>query len=213
MSQINPYHPSFPLSARLRRAYAKMVERFWNDDDHQIYLVTITCNQIAGPDAVKIKTLLAESDHFYRALLLNCVRNPRSPAQKMYVPVMLGHPDLPVRKNSKPDPVDGTINGGLHMHFIVIIRLGSRLRVDLDEHVYRNKAIYMGTSGVKQDIHVEQIYRTPEKATEYVFKFLGREDFGCEFVFIRPKTLSELSAKGILPRPAPGPKSYCGPNP
>lgn len=201
MAQFNPIYLTRYRLGLIRQAYGIMVTRRWDDDDTQFYLVTLQFEHIGGNRATVLETMFREADHFYRVLLKGCERNPRSPARQMYVPLMIGHPDLPVRKNAKSSVADVSVNGGLHMQFIVIIHMGSRMKVDLDEHVNKNLDIYLGTKGVKRSIAVDHINRTPGKAAEYVMKFLGREDFGLDYAFIRPMAISEQPTPNSSGRP------------
>jgi len=141
--------------------------------------------------------MVQETDHFYRVILKNVERKPRSEARREHMPIMLGHPDLPVRKETK-NLREVYINEGLHMNGILLIPRRSRMKLTFDEHLRQNRKIYYGTSGVKRQIHVEPIRSSPEKATDYALKFMGRENLGFDHVFIRPKTISEQPSKSPL---------------
>lgn len=183
----------FPSTLRktLIDSYGEWFRLLWDSRKFELYLVVIMFNHLKLQDGPRLDQMVAESEHFYRAVMLNSQRKPRALARQVTLPMMLGHPDLPVRKAGKMSVPDVRINHGMHMNFMVAVPIG-QMSVPLDQHVQESPAIYYGSRGLKKRIHVERVDKTPAKATRYVMKFLGRGQFGLDHAFIMPKAVSEL---------------------
>jgi hypothetical protein len=69
-----------------------------------------------------------EVDRVYSTFITRVVRKPHSEYQKESRPILIGAPDRPVLKNEKQKLKDVKINGGVHLHGILLVPRQSRLK-------------------------------------------------------------------------------------
>src|SRR4051795_12421189 len=86
-------------------------------------------------------------------VLTRCVRNPRSELYRDKRPILFASPDLPVYKRNKDSMESIIINDGLHMHAIIILRPGTRLKETLVDHFFKKDEGYRSNTWIRT-IHV-----------------------------------------------------------
>src|SRR6185295_14073204 len=106
----------------------KTVETINEGDAH---FVTFMYHPLPGTQTNKIERMGQDIERIYNRLLTRCVRNPRSELYRDKRPILFASPDLPVYKRNKDSMESIIINDGLHMHAIIIIRPGTRLKETL----------------------------------------------------------------------------------
>jgi hypothetical protein len=129
----------------------------------------------------------------YSTFITRVVRNPRSALFKDALPVLLGCPDRPVRKNKKSTKDDVEINDGLHVHGILLVPKNSRLSHGAKKHFRLNKRFYVNGHHRIERIHLKRIKFTPDEATKYALKGLKRGWVNYERIIVLPRAKSELS--------------------
>ncbi len=94
---------------------------------------------------------------------------------------------------------DVKINGGLHVHAVVLVPRRSRLRTGLKQHVEERQALYLGHHGRLRRVHVARIKAGTEAvAVDCAMKTwaaqgprMGRR-MGMDDVLVLPRSASEL---------------------
>jgi hypothetical protein len=84
--------------------------------------------------------------------------------------------------------------GGLHVHLLVLIPPGSRLKEPLAEHLEKNLDRYAGVGTSIQRIHVEPATTVGSRLVDYVLKAIlnGRLSYD-EAVVVLPRARAELN--------------------
>lgn len=140
-----------------------------------------------------------EAERLYSTLICHLVRNPRSEMGKKKLPRAIFALDgrgsrKKVDISTRAVLADLNVNGGLHLHGIMLVPIETRLRESIKMHFDRDSRYY--SSYIRDDrplrrIHVEPIRSTPEIATDYAMKSLKRI-FDLEHILILPKSQSEI---------------------
>lgn len=128
-------------------------------------------------------------DRFYSTFITRIVRHPRSNSQPRYLPRLLLIPDMPVAKYKKKPIAQVSINGGLHIHGVLLMPPVSRLKVDLVSHLNQHQPLYLrhGLLGIQ----VQQVHSNLPRVVDYVFKSLKRHTFTFDDILIYPKSATE----------------------
>lgn len=143
------------------------------------------------PENPVLAQMFAEAALVYRKFVTRVVRRPLSPGSVDGLPVMIVAPDLPVAKRGKAE-ARIELNGGLHLHAVLLVPPRSRLRVPANEHFRRHQALYVGDRSRLDRIDVRPIEETVERAVGYVLKSLPRRRFTTDDVLVLPRSLSEM---------------------
>ena len=115
---------------------AQRVEAGWN-----AYLVTLMFSYISDEHRPAMARMFDEAERVYSTFVTRVVRRPLSSGSVGELPVMIVAPDSPVGKNGKPLR-EVTLNGGLHLHAVLLVPPRSRLQVPADEHFRQHQALY-----------------------------------------------------------------------
>ena len=154
------------------------------------YLVTLMFSRLSKECQPALPQMFDEAGRVYRTFVTRVVRRPLS-SQSVDLPVMIAAPDYSVGKSDKP-VAQIALNGGLHLHAILLVPPRSRLRIPVDEHFRQQQALYVGDRGRLSTIDVRPIEDTIERAVEYVLKSLPRRRFTTDDVLVLPRALSEM---------------------
>lgn len=162
------------------------------DDGWSASLLTLTFRQIPGSPAAVLGRMGDSVDRLYRTLVTNVVRRPASRNAVGLLPILIAAPDLPVPKHSRPVGPAIALNGGAHMHAMLLTRQrSSRLRTTVEEHFDLNHRLYVRPP--VDAIDVRPITRTPELALQYVLKSIRRGRFSFDDVLILSRARRELA--------------------
>ena len=151
--------------------YAELIQRHIDKKGDNAFLITFMFKSLAGSKQSILIRMNDEVQRVYSTFVTRVARNPRSPTQEAFLPLLITVPDGPVSKRKKQRLADVKINGGLHIHGILCVPWKCRLKVDVQTHFAKKKAVYVKNRLLR--IHVEPIY-SPKviKAVDYVFKSL-----------------------------------------
>lgn len=167
-----------------------MIVRQRVDDGWHPHLCTLMFARIPfGPTAV-IGRMGDAADRLYRTFVTNVVRRPTSPASLGSLPILIGAPDKPVAKRSKPTAIAPVLNDGLHMHALLLVPPHSRLTTTADAHFRDHQRLY--SRWPLDRVDVRSIDHTPERALAYVLKSIRRRRLSFDHVLILPRALAEL---------------------
>lgn len=155
-------------------------------------LVTFMFARIPGNPATIIGGMRREAERVYAALITRVVRRPMSLRSVGLLPIMIAAPDMPVPKRNKPAGDEIALNDGLHMHAVLLVPPGSRLKAGAEEHFHRHQRLYVRDRSRLERIHVRPITHTPESAVDYVLKSLRRNRVAYDDVLILPRALAEV---------------------
>lgn len=155
------------------------------------YLATLMFAQLPGKSTAVIEQMKASTELVYKKLLTRAVRWPRSAWSAGRLPVLVAAPDMPVGKHDKPLAAV-TINGGLHMHGVLMMPPFSRLRVPTDEHFRQKQAFYLGDRSHLRRIDLRPIKDDIEKAVDYALKNIRRGRFMIDDLLVLPRARSEF---------------------
>lgn len=156
------------------------------------YLLTIEFRQLPGSPKAVMEQMLKQTEGFYRKLVTRFHRCPTSKQAIPNLPVLLASADLPVPKHAKRKIADVTINGGLHVHGVLVIPPLSRLRIELGVHLMMDDDRYRHGSQMSA-IFAKPIEHSPANAAPYVFKQFdrGQLDYDNSTLFL-PRVRSEI---------------------
>jgi hypothetical protein len=156
-------------------------------------LVTILFSPLPGPRSSVISKMKDEMQRVYSTLVTRVHRKPKT-APNDELAVFIGAADLPVYKRDQSAITPVFCNGGLHVHILVLIPPGSRLKEPLAEHLEKNRDLYAGTGTSIQRIHVEAVTKVGSRLVDYVLKTIlnGRLSYD-EAVVVLPRARAELS--------------------
>ena len=166
-----PSHRSKLLAAEYSKWIAEKTVETINEGD--AHFVTFMYHPLPGTQTNKIERMGQDIERIYNRLLTRCVRNPRSELYRDKRPILFASPDLPVYKRNKDSMESIIINDGLHMHAIIIMRPGTRLKETLVDHFFKNDEGYRSNTWIRT-IHVLPIDKTPEKVSAYALKAIRR---------------------------------------
>ena len=177
-------------AGRIVAGYVELIQRRIADG-FTPYFVTFMFHPLPGGPAAIVAQMRREVERVYSTLVTRVVRDPRSPAAVGRLPLLIGCVDLPVRKTTKVQLRDVAVNGGLHVHAVLLIPARSRLRVPVVEHFARGPYLVPGRPLARLD--VRPIGFAPEVATDYMMKSLrsGRLSYD-DAVLVLPRCVDEL---------------------
>jgi hypothetical protein len=153
------------------------------------YLMTFMFNSQIGRRPVILANMTDELDRLYSTLVTRVLRNPHSPSQRPFRPILIVIPDLPVAKRNKTRLMPIRHNDGLHFHGILLISPYSRLKEDVVTHFKRHEHIYVKNR--LSQLHIEPITSDLAHVIDYVFKSVKRRRFEFTDIVIFPKSSGE----------------------
>jgi hypothetical protein len=136
-----------------------------------------------------------EINTVYTKLASRVVRDPRSPKWAHLLPRGVFFPDGPAFKRQKQTLQEATVNGGLHIHGVVVATKEGRMKEGLDEHFSANRRLYRTPNLYRID--VEPIRSDAPSVTDYAGKAVKKRRFSDDDILILPKTLDELPNKTV----------------
>jgi hypothetical protein len=169
------------------------------DDGYRPYLVTLTFAHIPHNPIVSVVGRMGDAvGRLYRTFLPRVVRRPKSSRLIGSLPILIAAPDLPVGKSSKPVGPAIALNGGLHMHAVLLVPPHSRLKTTADVHFQDRQDLYARHPLNRVD--VRPIVETPEIVLDCVLKsirrrrslFNGPLRLSFDDVLILPRALAEV---------------------
>jgi hypothetical protein len=184
--------PDFKI--KIIQEYTNFVQRYI-DKGWKPYIITFMFTNLPGGMEAILSQMEDEVMRVYSTFITRVVRNPRSALFKDALPILLGCPDRPVRKNKKSTVDDVKINDGLHVHGILIVPKQSRLSHGAKKHFRLNERFYVNEHHRIERIHLKRIKFTPEEATKYALKGLKRGWVNYERIIVLPRAKSELSGQ------------------
>jgi hypothetical protein len=186
------YYDTPDFRIKIIQEYANFVQRYINRE-WKPYIITFMFKDLPGGMEAILSQMEDEVMRVYSTFITRVVRNPRSALFKDALPILLGCPDRPVRKNKKNAVDDVKINDGFHVHGILLVPKHSRLSHGAKKHFRLNERFYVNEHHRIERIHLKRIKFTPEEATKYALKGLKRGWVNYERIIVLPRARSELS--------------------
>jgi hypothetical protein len=140
---------------------------------------------LGGVDKAALNKMMDEVERVYSTFITKVVRNPNSEYQKESRPILVAAPDRPVLKNEKQELRDVKINGGVHMHGILLVPGRSRLKEGIETHFKRHENRYVRNNLLR--LNVQPIQSDPREVVGYAFKSVKNRLFNCDDILIFPK--------------------------
>jgi hypothetical protein len=133
-----------------------------------------------------------EVHRVYSTLLTRVHRKPRT-ASVDELAVLVGALDLPVNKRDKACGPIVLLNGGLHVHALLLMPPVSRLKGSLVDHFLENPELYAGSGKSIQRIDVRPVVSDHGRVVDYVLKTVlnGRLSYD-EAVLVLPRSRGEI---------------------
>jgi hypothetical protein len=146
--------------------------------------------RLPGNPAAVVGQMRDEATRVFSALITRVARDPRRSAGSL--PIMIAAPDTPVPKRDKPAGDEIALNGGLHMHAVLLVPPRSRLRTSVEDHFRLNAGLYLRDRSRLDRVDVRPITHTPERAVDYALKAVRRGRVAYDDVLILPRAVAEL---------------------
>jgi hypothetical protein len=155
------------------------------------YFINIIFKPLRGSgSAIDAQMHDAIVNGFYPQLCKHLERHPGRRGRHKYLPHLFLFPDFPVYKTQKQSLRRVSLNGGLHYNGVVSISPRSRLKEDLNDHIWRNQSAYYGD--MIERIHVKPVTYDPYRLMDYGLKTVARGRADYERGIFLPKSLSEM---------------------
>jgi hypothetical protein len=158
------HYSSLELS-ELIADYSKWIEQYL-DEGRRPFLLSFMFKPL--PNNGKMVQMNDEVERIYSTLIMRVARKSRSPFQSHLSPILIAVPDFPVRKRGKQPLNNLSINSGLHMHGILLMPPGSRLKQDLVSYFKEHESLYVKNRLLGLD--VKPIDSNMPGVVDYVFK-------------------------------------------
>jgi hypothetical protein len=185
-SQDHNYYTPLP---KIINGYSQWVQEYV-DKGWNAFLVTFMFKPLGGTDKVALNKMMDEVERVYSTFITRVVRNPNSEYHKESRPILVAVPDRPVLKNEKQKLRDVKINGGVHMHGILLVPGRSRLKEGVEAHFKRYENCYVRNSLLR--LNVKSIQSNPQEVVGYAFKSVKNRLFNCDDILIFPKAKTEI---------------------
>ncbi len=157
-------------------------------------LVTLMFDHISGDFERRKAVMFDETERVYSTLVPHLVRHPKSKSGHAKLPIAVFALDLPGKKTSERSSQailrDVNINGGLHVHGLVLIRTDTRLRRTLNMHMAEDSKYYpeyVRDDRPLREIQVEPIRSFPDEVTDYALKSLKWKLPDLDNILVLPK--------------------------
>lgn len=159
----------------------------------QPFLLTFMYRPLAGSPSAVLLQMHREIERVYATFAPRVVRKPRSPSALGKQPILLGFPDMPVRKTIMPCFRDVAVNAGLHFHGLLLVPPVTRLNVSVEQHFIDNQAHYAPPHRSLARVHVVPIASELDFVVDYAGKGLrDRRIDPDDGVLILPRSASEM---------------------
>jgi hypothetical protein len=158
-------------------------------------LLTFMFQGMPGSAATVGARMRDEVGRIYSTFVTRVVRKPRSSAALGRLPILIGSLDVPTFKGRRASISDVRVNGGLHVHAVLVVAPGSRLTSSVAEHFRSNDILYRHGGERIARIHVEPVETDPRRVTRYAMKAIagGRVTYD-DGLILFPRAVSELGA-------------------
>jgi hypothetical protein len=174
--------------------YAEWVRQH-REEGLDTFILTLTFNHIPGPRHEVLRRMINEVERVYYKSLTRIVNNPSAPSMIDKRPIWIVTPDLPVPKKKQSGIRELKINGGLHLHAIVLMPRKSKIKCKLDQHFEEEQFLYVRPNYPLSKVHARLIRDRSEYVTEYVLKSLERGRTDLDEVVIFPRSRTEPHGK------------------
>jgi hypothetical protein len=136
-----------------------------------------------------------EVERIYSTFVTRVVRKPRSSSALGRLPILVGSLDVPTFKGWRASISDVRVNGGLHVHAVLLVTPESRLTTSVREHFRTNDLVYRKGGARVARIHVEPVETDPRRVTRYAMKAIAGGGVTYEDgLILFPRAVSELGA-------------------
>jgi hypothetical protein len=156
------------------------------------YFMTFMFARLNGNNAAMIAQMRTEIERVYSTFLTRIVRRPMSPRSTGLLPILIGAPDTPVAKRAKLPSADVTLNGGIHVHGILVMPQRSRLTIPVEEHFREQQRLYVLDRTRLDRLHVLPIVQNLDDVVRYALKGLARGRLPYDSIVILPRSLAEI---------------------
>lgn len=106
---------------KLIAGYDTLIREIIENESAEAYFVNFMFNHLSGGRESKIEQMWTEVTRFHRLLTRHVVRKPESKNWSHLRPVLIGVPDMPVRKLQKTSIRNFQVNDGLHLNATVLL--------------------------------------------------------------------------------------------
>lgn len=190
MTKTDRSLPAAPSS--ITSAYAELV-RSRVDAGWSVHLLTFMFRPLAGSPSAVLRQMHREVERVFAIFAPRVVRKPCSPTAIGKLPILLAFADLPVFKNNMPSLRDMSVNGGLHLHGLLLVPPVTRLKVRVEQHFIDGQAHYAPSHRPLVRVHVVPITTEHDFVVDYSAKGLRSRRFDHDdSVLILPRSASEL---------------------
>jgi hypothetical protein len=143
---------------KLIAGYDTLIREIIENETAEAYFVNFMFNHLPGGKESRKEQMWIEVTRFHRLLTRHVVRKPESKNWSHLRPVLIGVPDMPVRKLQKTSIRNFQVNDGLHFNATVLLpprcrfegrsqhpwfRKQSRLSVSLRKLVKENQRLFL----------------------------------------------------------------------
>ena len=167
----------------------------WVAQGHVPYLLTFMFRQLSGSRQAVREQMMAEVERVYRTSLTRVVRNIHANSPRHRFPIWVACPDYPVGKSSKSSLRDVTVNGGQHVHAIVLLPPTNRLCVRFDLHLKELSHVYVRDPLIRLD--AQPITHRQDYVVGYNLKGVKRGRVAQEDVLYLPRSSREMPSREV----------------
>ena len=153
-------------------------------------LLSLMFARLPGSPTAVVGQMRDEVTRVFSTFITRVERNPTRFAAPL--PILVAAPDTPVRKRHRQAVHDVALNGGAHVHAVLLVPPASRLRMTAEEHFRLNQELYLGDRSRIVRLDVRPVTHSPERVLDYVLKSVRRGRFALDDVLILPRAVSEL---------------------
>ncbi|MGR6467926.1 hypothetical protein [Rhizobium sp. PAMB 3182] len=159
---------------------------------YEPYLLSLMFNPLPGGPAAKQRQMERICEGVYNRILTRLVKRPKN-KDTTNLPVWISCPDWPVQHLDGWSVADSQINGGMHMHAIVLVPPNARTGRRLSDIINGRQYTFLAGPGMPlQRLHVVPITETAAKTAGYALKSLDRRRVEVDGIVVLPRSRSEL---------------------
>ncbi|WFR95715.1 hypothetical protein [Rhizobium tumorigenes] len=160
-------------------------------EDFEPYLLTFMFNPLNGSEAAVRAQMEHEVKRIYSRLLTRIVKKPnKTPVDQM--PLLIGCVDWPVPKLLKASLKDVSLNGGMHMHALMLVPPTSRSPLLMSQLIELKYSTFVTPGGVLMRLHAVLIKDNQAQTAAYALKSVQRGRLGDDDILILPRSHSEM---------------------
>lgn len=171
-------------------AYAEWIERLIQQG-WQPWLATFMFNQLPDTQAARVQQMLQTVERVYGIRITRVLKHPTAASNRHRRPIWLAAPDLPVFKYLKGSLGDVTINGGLHVHAIVLEPIDQWQTACFAEFVWAEQRLWRRLCPNLERIDLRAITHDVPRVVGYALKNIEQR-VSSDSVLILPRTNDEL---------------------